>query len=172
MTMIYSCVITVHLGQARDYGEASEAPGVQNLRCSLSGSCKYMHLIDKGIWKNVTSMALSHFTKLIIIPYHYLLLNSYSNGPDYLKDVFLHLVQDLNQPLAVVFKASLKHTHTHTHRASLLSQPSNLVSPNPTYSLEKPHHLFRTNEFNWLFLMILFNLFLNPLYFLQTGSQI
>ena len=129
-------------------------------------------------------MALSHFTKLIIIPYHYLLLNSYSNGPDFLKDVFLHLVQDLNQPLAVVFKASLKHTHTHTHthtnththththRASLLSQPSNLFSPNPTYSLEKPHHLFKTNEFNWLFLMILFNLFLNPLYFLQTGSQI
>ena len=160
MTMIYSYVITVHLGQARDYGEASEAPGVQNLRCSLSGSCKYMHLIDKGIWKNVTSMALSHFTKLIIIPYHYLLLNSYSNGPDFLKDVFLHLVQDLNQPLAVVFKASLKHT------ASLLSQPSNLFSPNPTCSFEKPH------EFNWLFLMILFNLFLNPLYFLQTGSQI
>ena len=144
MTMIYSYVITVHLGQARDYGEASEAPGVQNLRCSLSGSCKYMHLIDKGIWKNVTSMALSHFTKLIIIPYHYLLLNSYSNGPDFLKDVFLHLVQDLNQPLAVVFKASLKHTHTHTHTHT---------QSFPSFSALKPFfpqsHLF-IREATWI----------------------
>lgn len=37
MTIIYSYIITVHFGQAWDYGEASEAPGVQNLSATHSG---------------------------------------------------------------------------------------------------------------------------------------
>lgn len=61
----------MHLKQGWNYGEAGEAPQVQNLRKgSLSDSCKYMHLTDKDI-KNVTSMALSRLTKLIISIIYY-----------------------------------------------------------------------------------------------------